>query len=460
MKKLLGLSVLFTATLLASCSKEDDTKPTPVNVETNIRGVISKNITLTKDKIWTLRGPVYVTAGATITIEAGTKIISKKDSAGILVITPGSKINAAGTASAPIVFTSGEAAPAAGDFGGVVISGKATVNGNHKTMEGGLDPQYSAIWGATEVTKSQTSDSDNSGVLQYVRIEYAGKAVAPEVELNGLSLYGVGNGTTFDHIQITRGLDDAFEFFGGTFNAKYLIAYGNGDDDFDFDDGFRGNLQYIISIKDPNVTDAKGTTGDVSNNIECDNTDGKTAPYATTPVTKINIANATLVGPGNTPNSPVWNNYGYGARWRRGSTFNVANSIIIGVKLNGVSIESNEAAQSFNDGVSSFKNNILNTLASAPYRVGSDVTTVVGFNAAKVQELALTTSYAATADDVKLTDPFNFAKPNVAPKADSQALTMGTKFEGVFATGFDKPAYVGALTTAADWTAGWAAWGK
>ena len=186
---------------------------------------------------------MYVTDGATLTIEAGTKIVSNKDSAGVLVIYKDAQIIADGTSSAPIVFTSNESSPAPGDLGGVIIAGQAKGNNNHSVMEGGIDPAYASFGG--------TNDAHSSGTLRYVRIEYAGKAVNPGDEVNGLSLYAVGSGTTIDYVEVVRGLDDAFEFFGGTVNCKHLIAYNSADDDFDMDDGYRGMIQFAISVKDP-----------------------------------------------------------------------------------------------------------------------------------------------------------------------------------------------------------------
>ena len=251
----------------SSCNK-DNSNPGPINPSDttktpDVRGVITTDQHWTSDKTYRLRGYVYVTNNATLTIDPGTKIVSNKDSAGVLVIYRGAKIKAIGTAASPIVFTSAEANPKPGDLGGVVLVGQATGNGNHSVIEGGVDAAFSAFGG--------NDDADNSGTLKYVRIEYAGKAVNPGDEINGLSLYAVGSGTTIDYVQITRGLDDAFEFFGGTVNCKHLIAYNCADDDYDMDDGYRGKIQFAISVKDPLFTDNKGTTGDVSNNFEVDN---------------------------------------------------------------------------------------------------------------------------------------------------------------------------------------------
>src|SRR4051812_32472900 len=185
------LSLLLTVFIVfvISCSKSDDQTTPPLNgggggTDTavgstiDIRGIIRTSQTWRKDFVFRLRGYIYVTDGATLTIEAGTKIVSNKDSAGVLVIYKDAKIIADGTSSAPIVFTSNESTPAPGDLGGVILAGQAKGNNNHSVMEGGIDPAFASFGG--------TDDTHSSGTLRYVRIEYAGKAVNPGDEVNGL----------------------------------------------------------------------------------------------------------------------------------------------------------------------------------------------------------------------------------------------------------------------------------
>ena len=135
-----------------------------------------------------------------------------------------------------------------------------------------------------------------------------------------LSLYGVGSGTTIDYVEVVRGLDDAFEFFGGTVNCKHLIAYNCADDDFDMDDGYSGKIQFAISVKDPHFTDNKGTTGDISNNFEVDNVNPANGfLWTRAPITFPTLSNFTAIGPNNAAGTSP--DYGYGMRWRRGSKF-------------------------------------------------------------------------------------------------------------------------------------------
>jgi hypothetical protein len=450
MKKITYLLGLIAIIGAVSCKKKNnDDIDVVINGNFDVRGSITKDTHWTSNNTYRIRGYVYVESGSTLTIDPGTKIVSNKDSAGVLIIYKGAKINAAGTVDKPIIFTSNETNKQPGDFGGVVVVGQATGNGNHAVLEGGVDVAHQLFGG--------TNDADNSGVLQFVRIEYGGKAVNPGDEVNGLSMYAVGSGTTVDHIEVIRGLDDAFEFFGGAFNAKYLIAYNCADDDFDMDDGYHGKIQFAVSIKDPAFTDNKGTTGDISNNFEVDNTtDAK--GYLSTPVTSPTLSNFTAIGPNNAAGTST--DYGYGMRWRRGAKFILANSIVMGGQKAGMDIDNDVTAQFYIDGVSGFKNSLLQSYG-ANYNV--DPAKLVNtnlLNAAGLKTLVEgrdgSKSYAV-ATDIGLTDPFNNQAPNLLPKTGSVALT-GAAFAGT-ALGdafFTKVTYVGAIDPASDWTK--AAW--
>jgi len=461
MKRVLSIFMLSIIVAATACKKSDNGPTLPNNpgdttsASGDIRGIITSDQHWTKDKTYRLRGYVYVTNGATLTIDPGTKIVSNKDSAGVLVIYRGAKIMAEGTSSEPIVFTSNETNPQPGDLGGVVLVGQARGNGNHSVLEGGVDPQFSVFGG--------TNDADNSGVLKYVRIEYAGKAVNPGDEINGLSLYGVGSGTTIDYVEIIRGLDDAFEFFGGTVNCKHLIAYNCADDDFDMDDGFRGKIQYAISIKDPSFTDNKGTTGDISNNFEVDNVNPSNGfLWTRTPITFPVLSNFTAVGPNNAAGTS--SDYGYGMRWRRGAKFILANSIVIGGQRAGLDIDDDSTASYYKNDTSRFYNSFLNAYGS-PFHVDK----LVGVPAV-LDSLGLATKvtahdmsvYYPNAADIMLTDPFNDAGPNVMPKAGSPALSTGGKFDfGLLSDSFfDHTSFIGALDASNDWTAGWTSWNR
>ncbi|MFT4094290.1 MAG: hypothetical protein QM640_11690 [Niabella sp.] len=461
MKKSIFYLSLLLSVAAASCSKSNDAADpdggstgTGVAANGDIRGTITEDIHLTSDKTYRLRGYVYVQTGATITIDAGTKIVSNNDSAGVLVIYRGAKIMAQGTSSNPIVFTSAESSPQPGDLGGIILVGQATGNNNHSVIEGGVDAAFSAFGG--------TDDADNSGILQYVRIEYGGKAVAPGDEVNGLSLYAVGSGTTIDHIQVVRGLDDAFEFFGGAVNCKYLVAYNCADDDFDMDDGYHGKIQFAVSIKDPEFTDAKGTTGDVSNNFEVDNVNPSNGfALSRSPITFPVLSNFTAIGPNNTTNA----DFGWGMRWRRGCKFILANSVVIGGQDGGLRVQEDSTVAYYLRGISSFYNSYVNALSN-PIDVQTGLT-ITGFSS---YDLTSFTSLVTGRDKstvvtdnstLKLSDPFNNTSPGLQPQTGSPLLTGALfDFSTLTDTFFDKVAYKGAFDGTNDWTSGWTVWGK
>src|SRR5574343_224854 len=232
---------------------------------TTVTGHISSNTTWTNDKIYRLDGFVYVDSNATLTIQPGTVIRGVKATKGSLIITRGGKLIADGTKKLPIVFTSDEAPGTRtyGDWGGLIVLGAAPINpvGGQAVIEGGVnnangDGQYGG-----------TNANDNSGIIRYVRIEYAGIPFSANNEINGLTLGGVGNKTVIEYIMVAFSGDDSYEWFGGTVNAKHLIAYKGVDDDFDTDFGYQGNVQFGLVVRDKDVADQAGD----SNGFESDN---------------------------------------------------------------------------------------------------------------------------------------------------------------------------------------------
>ena len=240
-----------------------------------VTGVITANTTWTADKIYKLKGFVRVgndptvtdvpakNSGPTLTIQPGTVIFGEKATKGTLIIQRGAKIIAEGTATSPIVFTSESAVGSKepGDWGGLVICGRASNNqpGGVFELEGG----YKAFSGGG----TSPDNADNSGSLKYVRIEYAGVPVNPNQEVNSLTLGAVGSETKIEYVMCTYGLDDSFEWFGGTVNAKYLIAYKGLDDDFDVDFGFSGFVQFGLGVRGATLADQSGSNGfEVDNN--------------------------------------------------------------------------------------------------------------------------------------------------------------------------------------------------
>jgi hypothetical protein len=278
-----------------------------------LSGDITGEKTLTADKVWKLEGIVYVTAGATLTIEPGTKIVGDKATLGTLVVQPGGKIMADGGANCPIVFTS--AAPKGnrqpGDWGGVVLLGKAPVN-----LAGGVG-NIEGIPVSPETTYGGNDPSDSSGVLRHVRIEFAGVQLSPNNEINSLTFGGVGDKTIVDHVEALNGFDDCFEFFGGTVNAKHLLCVYPEDDSFDWDNGYSGKLQFLASISKPeSLEDSNGHEGDNDAN-------GST----NTPISSPTIYNETACGM-NLGAANAKQQYGWLVR--RSSDMTIANAIVTG----------------------------------------------------------------------------------------------------------------------------------
>jgi hypothetical protein len=342
MKKLLLIILAFG---IFSCETELGGGDGVIGVPTTttLSGNINTTTTLTSDKVWTLKGYVYVTDGAKLIIQPGTTIISDVAEKGALCIERGAQIIAEGTATKPIVFTSGKAAgeKSPGDWGGIIILGRAKTNrSSEPTIEGGIGRAFGG-----------TNDADNSGVLKYVRIEYAGIAAMPNSEINALTLGGVGNGTVIENVQTVYANDDAFEFFGGTVNAKNLYAYATADDDFDFDFGYTGTITNGVAKRDPQFVDS----GDAGNGVECDN-DGTGS--SAQPTTHPKLLNMILVGPNV---SSALANHNLGLRFRRATQFTMKNSVVWGWMKGGLSLESNETAQFVKDGISVFEGNSVGT---------------------------------------------------------------------------------------------------
>jgi hypothetical protein len=445
MKQNLASFVIISALLLSSCIKVDIDDSVTNNGTGNglgatiqeriinskvITGVINENVELPKGK-YTLKGYVYVNNRAFIKFAPGSVIVGDTVQKGALIIEQNSKIFAEGTADEPIVFTSGkkpgERKP--GDWGGIAIAGNAPTNRvTTPILEGGIN----AIYGGT-------LPNDNSGVLKYVRIEFAGIAADPNSEINGLTLGGVGRGTIIENVQVSYGNDDAYEFFGGTVNCKNLIAFATADDDFDFDFGYVGAIQFGVSLRDPLFVDG----GDAGNGIECDN-DG--AGTTSAPRTRPVLSNFTFCGPNGAAGTLA--NHNFNTRFRRSTHFVLVNSILMGYQKAGFQFESDSTAAAYLDGRSRFANNLVHAIVD-PFRVNSTSLT----NAAAVKTKAESegcTTYTS-ANDIQLENPFNLSAPNFLPKTGSPALT-GASFTGL--TGFTPVTHVGAFGTT-NWASGW-----
>ncbi|MGN6493787.1 MAG: hypothetical protein ACTHLE_17420 [Agriterribacter sp.] len=435
---LIAVTALFTASCVKINFNEEGSggsnNPDDPNETRVLVGSYERDITL-EGGVYTIKGYVYFTNGTTLTIPAGTILKSDNSQKGALIIERGAKINAEGTAESPIVFTSGKEAGARkrGDWGGIILLGKAPTNrplSPAPLIEGGVDRRYGG-----------EDAADNSGIMKYCRIEFAGIAAEPGSEINGLTLGGVGSGTTLEYIQVSYGNDDAYEFFGGTVNAKHLIAYASSDDDLDFDFGYTGKIQFAVVQRRPEIADT-----DAGNGVEADN-DGSGS--LAEPFTRPTLSNITWIGPNGAANTEA--NLNFANRWRRAVRFEVHNSIMMGFPKGGFSMESSATATAYNSGSSLFKNNLVHALANA-YKVDSAANTVITAAAVKTKAEGDGCITYTNADDIMLEAPFNFDQPNYAPKTGSPALT-GAVFTGLDSF-FETVPHKGALGTT-NWLATW-----
>ncbi len=376
-----------------------------------LEGEITSDRTLDKSKVYLLRGFVYVKNGATLTIPAGTIIRGDKATKGTLIVTRGSKLEATGTLAEPVVFTSNEPAGDRdyGDWGGIIILGNAPVNptGGTATIEGGVNnANGDGIYGGTNA-------DDNSGSLTYVRLEFPGIAFQPDNEINGLTMGGVGRGTTMHHIQISFCGDDAFEWFGGNVDAKYLISHRTWDDGFDCDFGYSGRVQFGIDIKDPRIADVSG-----SNGFEVDN-DGTGSDN--TPNTSAVFSNITMVGPlAQTDTTGFNSNHRRGAHLRRNTHLSIFNSVFAGYTV-GILIDGDKSTVKFQNGTGEIKNTYLagnrrqlDTAANRGAGIGFDIT--AWFN---------TTGFGNTiaAKGTELIPSYSLTNPNLVPSNGSPLLS-------------------------------------
>ena len=314
----LAASVCAMSLFATSCSDDDNNdEPTvePSNPEVIYKGNVAysnglvfngsdlgngtQNFHLTGDVTlkkgtYNLKGWVYVDEGAKLHIPAGTIIKGDKETMAALIVEPGGYCEMKGNANEPIVMTSAQAPGHRhpGDWGGLIICGKGLNNQGTQQIEGG----------PTTIHGGELRN-DNSGIYSYIRVEFAGYPFDTDKEINGVTFGSVGSGTQIDHIQVSYSNDDSFEWFGGSANCSYLVAYKGWDDDFDTDNGFDGNVSYCLSVRDPRIADTSQ-----SNGFESDN---NASGAETTPFTTAKFSNITLIGPMTEKNADFSNNSDY-----------------------------------------------------------------------------------------------------------------------------------------------------
>jgi len=509
MKKVFILIAAIGA-LATSCRKIEvdgttttTTTPTPTAENTILEGRIISNLTLHAGYTYKLRGLVYVTNGAILTIEPGTKIVGELNRNGALIITRGAKIIADGTVDKPIVFTSEAALPQRGDWAGVVLLGQAPNNSSFNgqdgigEIEGGVNNSDGlGLYGLGATSNL----ADNSGVLRYVRIEYAGYAFLPDKEINGLTFGGVGNQTTIDYVQVSYANDDSFEWFGGSVNCKHLISFRTIDDDFDTDNGFSGKVQFGISLRDSAIADISKSEAFESDN-DANGSDRKTYlttipvsannPVAIIPVkTSAVFCNMTVMGPKVTATSVGNSLFLCAAQIRRNSEISIMNSLILGWgggAVNGLLIDASKGTPtdinlvgytlpSPGTGVVlnptpglNFANNIIaGPSTNAVAYSASTGTTITGSTVASITAWMNTAAFSNSTlpnnTDVGLGAPFNYTAPDFNPTSAAVPAATGASFTNsklTTSTGgkldFTPVTYKGACAVGDTW---WKTWTK
>ncbi len=437
-----------------------------------LQGRINADTILRKANTYILKGLVYMVGNHTMTIEAGTTIKGSFSGADVaaLIITRGSKISAIGTASEPIVFTSASPNPQSGDWGGIIILGKGPVNTAFNgiagliQVEGGIDnANGDGLGGSGDAVAPAPIANDNSGTLQYVRIEFAGYAFQPDKEINSLTMAGVGSGTTIDHVEVVYAKDDAFEWFGGTVNCKYLIAYKTQDDDFDTDNGYSGKVQFGLIIRDSLIADISNSEAFESDN----NASGTTVGPKTTAI----FSNITAIGPRATLTNVGSSLFRGGAHIRRNTGISIYNSIIMGWPR-GIEIDATtgtSTALNIEDSTLRLRNitlagNAVNTRFSGT--AGATITNDAAFTT-WFTNTYYNNDILVNASDAKLIQPFNYTAPDPTPFGGSggnQKILTGGGFTDAKFTGdtfFDKTVtFRGGVAPAGELASWWKGWTK
>lgn len=405
-----------------------------------VSGDITSDVTWYANARYFLSGFVYVKNNATLTIEPGTIIKGVSGTKGALIIERGGKILAQGTEDKPVIFTSDKpkGQRSYGDWGGLVLCGKAPTNKHDNgtgigVAEGGIGSQYGG-----------TDPNDNSGILQFVRIEFSGipLTATPNSEINGLTLYSVGKGTIIDHIQVSYCGDDSFEWFGGTVNCKYLIAFRGWDDDFDTDNGYSGKVQFFVGLRDPASADQSQ-----SNGFESDNdADGSTL----SPYTSAVFVNGSVFGPLVTPATSINSLYRHAMQLRRGTRLSIYNTVFAGWPY-GLYIDGQKG-----DSPAQAAANVLQIENCVMAGMGNNyINTYLADAEEWYNDASRNNQVFDTNEQLQITNPFNLTAPNFLP-ATSSPLLSGASFTNSRLNDpfFTPVTYRGAFGTT-DWTANW-----
>lgn len=413
---------------------------------TAIRGDITTNTTWTKNNTYVLKGVVVVKNGATLTIEAGTQIrgeVGWDSTAGVpmaaggLMIARDGHLQALGSACEPIVFaphaTGSRVVP--GTWLGVVVLGEAPVNvpGGAALFESGYFGEDGRFGGANE--------ADSSGVLQFVRIEYAGGTYDLTNRWSGLTLAGVGSKTLVRNIQVSFSGENGFEWLGGNVHASRLISYRNTKEDLSSSLGYKGKVQFVYALRDPALAAASGSSGFQSIN--------DTLGSGNTPQTAGSFSNITIIGPREQAGITANAGYREAMNFSSNAASSVYNSVFVGFST-GLNFADNLTAQNYSTGLIQLTHNVMANMG-ANFSGG-----VPGANQAQFD--GANQRFASTSSLGFVTGYNQLNTPSLLPTGGS-LLQSGADFTNPRLLGgfFEPVTFRGAFGTQ-DWTLGWARW--
>ncbi len=454
----------------ASSSEASATTPAVGAKVATVTGVPLSR-TFYADTTYILQGYVKVSNGATLTIQAGTTIVGDTLVTGSsLWILRGSKIMANGTVDAPIVFTSQRSSPnrKPGDWGGLIVVGNALINrtANPIFTEGPA--------GAAENYAGGTDPNDNSGVLKYVRVEFAGYDVSNGggQELNSISSYAVGRATTYDYVQSMAGLDDGFESFGGGYDMRHMVSFEEGDDHFDWTEGYQGRGQFLIALQTSVLTPrpGTGTTSSDPRGFEGDGCESDKAgcTFSNTPYSMPVWANFTVVGPGTGVFSTTDGN---GAVVRRGAAANFVNGIIARWPGVGISVRDTASRNRMDQDSLYVRNVVLAENGSNFEPAGPNFGSVLS-DSATVWDITTSTLAALFTGALPVgATTVTTANLNIGLAAGAAARTGGlgafpailsARVQNFFGGAMPATAYIGAVDPSAgtQWFEGWTNWAR